>query len=205
MNDAGNDTALKGGTALRFELGLPRPSTDLDFEGNDAIKVRKTVNGQERGKPDNRREEREDGRCGGRAIRFTGSDHRGLTDTLPTTCFGPRPAAAGFVRRDLADDEPVAEHAARGEVLLDGRDRSRVGPDVGGHVERRHIAERKPARLAPGQKLPHRPPVRFPDLLRSAAGGHVRGANFDGVAPSAPQLSAGPAVPAAAPLPTRAR
>ena len=50
MNDAGNDTALKGGTALRFELGLPRPSTDLDFEGNDAIKVRKTVNGQERGR-----------------------------------------------------------------------------------------------------------------------------------------------------------
>ena len=43
MNDAGNDTALKGGTALRFKLGLPRPSTDLDFEGNDAIKVRKTV------------------------------------------------------------------------------------------------------------------------------------------------------------------
>ena len=35
MDEQGNDTALKGGTALRFKLGLPRPSTDLDFEGNE--------------------------------------------------------------------------------------------------------------------------------------------------------------------------
>ena len=43
MDEQGNDTALKGGTALRFKLGLPRPSTDLDFEGNESIRVRKTV------------------------------------------------------------------------------------------------------------------------------------------------------------------
>ena len=43
MDDTRNNTALKGGTALRFKLGLPRPSTDLDFEGDDAINVRKAV------------------------------------------------------------------------------------------------------------------------------------------------------------------
>ena len=35
--------ALKGGTALRLRLGLPRPSTDLDFEGNKRVHVRKTA------------------------------------------------------------------------------------------------------------------------------------------------------------------
>ena len=43
----------------------------------------------------------------------------------------------GVRGEDLADDEPVAEHADRGQVLFHGRDRSRVRPDVGGHVERR--------------------------------------------------------------------
>ena len=43
MDDTRNNTALKGGTALRFTLGLPRPSTDLDFEGDKAINVRRAV------------------------------------------------------------------------------------------------------------------------------------------------------------------
>ena len=45
---------------------------------------------------------------------------------LVTTCFGPRTAAAGFHREDLVDDEPVAEHANRGQVLLHP-----WGPDPG--------------------------------------------------------------------------
>ena len=55
--------------------------------------------------------------------------------------------------KDLADGEPVAEHADRGEVVLHRRHRSRVSPDVGGHVERR---------LAPPEELPDRPRVRRP-------------------------------------------
>ena len=59
-------------------------------------------------------------------------------EPLVTTCFGHRTAAAEFAGRTWLTTEPVAEHADRGQVLLDGRDRSRVRPDVGGHVERRH-------------------------------------------------------------------
>ena len=43
MDEARNPCALKGGTALRFQAELSRPSTDLDFEGNQPISVRKTL------------------------------------------------------------------------------------------------------------------------------------------------------------------
>ena len=43
MEAQGNACALKGGTAMRFGTGLPRPSTDLDFEGDRRIAVRKTI------------------------------------------------------------------------------------------------------------------------------------------------------------------
>ena len=43
MDDARNPCALKGGTALRFQAELSRPSTDLDFEGDQPISVRKTL------------------------------------------------------------------------------------------------------------------------------------------------------------------
>ena len=43
MDEARNPCALKGGTALRFQAGLNRPSTDLDFEGDERISVRKTL------------------------------------------------------------------------------------------------------------------------------------------------------------------
>ena len=43
MDSRSNNTALKGGTALRFQMGLPRPSTDLDFEGDQRINVRRAV------------------------------------------------------------------------------------------------------------------------------------------------------------------
>ena len=43
MDEARNPCVLKGGTALRFRTGLSRPSTDLDFEGNGAVSLRKTL------------------------------------------------------------------------------------------------------------------------------------------------------------------
>ena len=43
MEAQGKACALKGGTAMRFGTGLPRPSTDLDFEGDRRIAVRKTI------------------------------------------------------------------------------------------------------------------------------------------------------------------
>ena len=43
METRGNTYALKGGTALRFLLNVPRPSMDLDFEGEQRIWVRRHV------------------------------------------------------------------------------------------------------------------------------------------------------------------
>lgn len=34
MNEACNPCVLKGGTAVRFEIRLSRPATDLDFKGD---------------------------------------------------------------------------------------------------------------------------------------------------------------------------
>ena len=65
-------------------------------------------------------------------------------------------------RDNLADDEPVAEHADRRQVLLDGGRRPGVGPDVGRHVQRRDRREPQAPRLAPRQELPHGSPVRRP-------------------------------------------
>ena len=86
-----------------------------------------------------------------------GGPPAGRRHLRPRPCFGPRPAAAGFT-----GNEPVAEHSDRGEMLFHGRDRSGVGPDVGGHVERRDVAQPEASRLAPPEELPHRPPVRRP-------------------------------------------
>ena len=43
MDKQSNACALKGGTAMRLSLGLPRPSTDLDFEGQHRVRMRRTV------------------------------------------------------------------------------------------------------------------------------------------------------------------
>ena len=43
MNDRNIPCALKGGSALRLQLGISRPSTDLDFEGDQPIHVRKAT------------------------------------------------------------------------------------------------------------------------------------------------------------------
>ena len=81
---------------------------------------------------------------------------RALRDDVLRPPHGRR----GVHREDLADDEPVAEHADGGQVLLDRGRRAGVGPDVGRHVQRRDRLERQAPRLAPSQELPHGPPVR---------------------------------------------
>ena len=43
MRRQGITYAMKGGTALRFTLGLPRPSMDLDFEGERPMWLRRAV------------------------------------------------------------------------------------------------------------------------------------------------------------------
>ena len=52
-------------------------------------------------------------------------EHRRLAASC-TTCFGPRTACAGLIGDDLAGDQPVEQHADRGQVLLDGRLGERV-------------------------------------------------------------------------------
>ena len=54
----------------------------------------------------------------------------------------------------LVDDEPVAERPNGGQVLLDGRHRPRVRPDVGGDVERRDRPQIEAPLAAPGQNRP---------------------------------------------------
>ena len=59
-------------------------------------------------------------------------------------------------RQDLADDEPVAEHADGRQVLLDRRHGPRVRPDIGRHVERRDRPQLEATRSAPRQEPPRR-------------------------------------------------
>ena len=75
---------------------------------------------------------------------------------LVATCFGPRTAAAGFTGRTWPTTSQSPSMRIRGQVLLHGRDRSRVALDVGGHVERRDVAQPEASRLAPPQELSHR-------------------------------------------------
>ena len=63
---------------------------------------------------------------------------------LPDDELRPPHRGRGVHGEDLVDDEPVTEHADRREVLLHGRDRPGVGPDVGGHVERGDVARPRP-------------------------------------------------------------
>ena len=61
---------------------------------------------------------------------------------LVTTCFGPRTAAAGFTGRTWLTTSQSQSTRIAARVLLDGRDRARVGPDVGGHSGAGRIAPR---------------------------------------------------------------
>ena len=77
------------------------------------------------------------------------------TEVLPflTTCFGPRTAAAGLGRENLADDQPVEQHADRRQVLLDGRRAVAASEhlDIGGDVMRAHRRERRGHAVASSQ------------------------------------------------------
>ena len=80
-----------------------------------------------------------------------------------TRCFGPRTAVAGFTGRTwlTTSQSPSMRIAAR--CCFNGRDRPGGGSaDVGGHVERRDVAQ--PERLAPRttQELPDGPTHRTP-------------------------------------------
>ena len=82
----------------------------------------------------------------------TGRQHRRREDrrrALRDAVLRPRTAAAGFTGRTWLTMSQSPRHADRGQVLLHRRDRSRVRPDVGGHVERRDVAQPEPSRLAP--------------------------------------------------------
>ena len=72
--------------------------------------------------------------------------------TLGDDVLRPADRGRGVHGEDLADDEPVAEDADRGQVMLDGRDRPGVSTDIGGDVERRDRAEAEASGLAPRQK-----------------------------------------------------
>ena len=84
---------------------------------------------------------------------------------LVTTCFGPRTAAAGFAGRTWLTTSQSQSMRIAARCCLTVGDRPRVRPDVGGHVERGHGVEAEASRLAPREKLPHRPPVRRPRPL----------------------------------------
>jgi hypothetical protein len=78
---------------------------------------------------------------------------------------GPAHRRSRVVRHDLAGDEPVEQVADRGQLLLDGRRRRRLGLqlDPRGHVQRLYLNERWHASAgAPPQKIPRRPRVRTP-------------------------------------------
>ena len=90
------------------------------------------------------------------------------------------PDGRGRVRgEDLAGDEPVAEHADRGQVLFHGQDRAWVGPNVGGHVERGDSPPTpgrgprttpgtapRPARTPPASSRSRSAPRRTPETVR---------------------------------------
>jgi hypothetical protein len=91
-----------------------------------------------------------------------------------TTCLGPSNHRGRIAPDDLADHEPVEQHAHRRQVLLDrGR---RVGLaqvlDVGGDVDRLEAAElAEAADLAPAEKLGNSPGVGVPGIAVADVGG----------------------------------
>ena len=85
----------------------------------------------------------------------------------------PPDRRGGVHREDLADDEPVAEHAGSRPSAASRSAPTRVRPDVGGDVERRHGLEPEASGLAPPEKLPRRPRTP-PAYARSGRVGRVK-------------------------------
>ena len=71
-----------------------------------------------------------------RSFLASAGDRTGVAPFLGDDVLRPPYRGRGVHREDLVDDEPIAEHADRGQVLLHRGGRPGVGPDVGGHMER---------------------------------------------------------------------
>ena len=79
--------------------------------------------------------------------------------------IGPLTASTGFAAWHLADDQPAAEHADRGEVLLHRRDRPGGRRMYPRGVKAPHGLEAETPALAPPEKLPRGPRLRRPRPL----------------------------------------
>jgi hypothetical protein len=92
--------------------------------------------------------------------------------------LGPAHRMRRIDRENLADDEPVEQHADRGQMLLDGRSRGRALLDgaitgvrhpqrqIGGNVERLDIGELvETVLLEPGEERAHGPVIGHPRVV----------------------------------------
>ena len=89
-------------------------------------------------------------------------------------CLGPLTAWRRVVRHDLADDQPVEQHADRGQLLLDrGRAvRPALLLDPGGDVQRLRSVPARPRRAARTSGETARPPGhRRPGVRVADVGG----------------------------------
>jgi len=70
---------------------------------------------------------------------------------------------------DVAANEPIEQHSQCGQVLLDGRPRTRVLLDIGCDHDRLELFEtREPVIIAPDEELRDRAAVRRASLNRLA-------------------------------------
>ena len=104
--------------------------------------------------------------------RLIGVQHRGLAglDDMLRATHGMRRVGGD----DLAGDQPVEQHADRGQVLLDRRLRHRVLQvlDIGRHMQRLDIGNAADAMpVAPGEKIANRPVVSHAGVLVADGGG----------------------------------
>ena len=100
-----------------------------------------------------------------------GGEHRGLAGL--DDVLGSAHRARGVEGEDLADDEPVEEHAQRRQVLLDARGGERSGEllDVGGDHHGLDLVEGEAPLLAPGGEAPRGGEVGKPGVGVSDMGG----------------------------------
>ena len=61
-----------------------------------------------------------------------------MMGVMPTVRLnlGPLTNQRRVIGNDLLNDKPVEKPAQRGQVLLDGGRRQRLGLDIGGHMQR---------------------------------------------------------------------
>ena len=101
-----------------------------------------------------------------------GGQHRGLAAL--DDMLGPAHGVRRVDGEDLADDQPVEQHADRGEVLLDGRlgGRGLQRLDIGGDVDRLDVDELDDAvLLEPGEEMAGGPVIGHPGVLVADVGG----------------------------------